>query len=59
MKIWRMDPDGGNQTQMTRRGVRGLVPAPVADGKQVVFLWTIARSRVTRRTKTSCSPDAD
>jgi Tol biopolymer transport system component len=39
MKIWRMDPDGKNQTQMTRNEeYADWFPHPSPDGKQVVFL---------------------
>ncbi len=39
MKIWRMDPDGGNETQMTRNEeYADWFPHPSPDGKQVVFL---------------------
>jgi Tol biopolymer transport system component len=39
MKIWRMDPDGTNQTQMTRNEeYADWFPHPSPDGKQVVFL---------------------
>jgi len=39
MKIWRMDPDGGNQTQMTRNEeYADWFPHPSPDGRHVVFL---------------------
>ena len=39
MKIWRMDPDGGNQAQMTRNEeYADWFPHPSPDGRQVVFL---------------------
>jgi len=39
MKIWRMDPDGKNQTQMTHHvEYADWFPHPSPDGKQVVFL---------------------
>ena len=39
MKIWRMDPDGGNETQMTRNEeYADWFPHPSPDGTQVVFL---------------------
>jgi Tol biopolymer transport system component len=39
MKIWRMDPDGKDQTQMTRNEEwADWFPHPSPDGKQVVFL---------------------
>ena len=39
MKIWRMDPDGRNQTQMTRNEEwADWFPHPSPDGKLVVFL---------------------
>jgi Tol biopolymer transport system component len=39
MKIWRMDPDGKNQAQMTRNEeYADWFPHPSPDGKQVVFL---------------------
>jgi Tol biopolymer transport system component len=39
MKIWRMDPDGTNQTQMTRNEeYADWFPHPSPDGKHVVFL---------------------
>ena len=39
MKIWRMDKDGQNQTQMTRNEeYADWFPHPSPDGKQVVFL---------------------
>ncbi len=39
MKIWRMDPDGANQTQMTRNEeYADWFPHPSPDGTQVVFL---------------------
>jgi Tol biopolymer transport system component len=39
MKIWRMDPDGANQTQMTRNeDYADWFPHPSPDGTQVVFL---------------------
>jgi Tol biopolymer transport system component len=39
MKIWRMDPDGRNQTQMTRNEeYADWFPHPSPDGRQVVFL---------------------
>jgi Tol biopolymer transport system component len=39
MKIWRMDPDGRNQVQMTRNEEHAdWFPHPSPDGKQVVFL---------------------
>jgi Tol biopolymer transport system component len=39
MKIWRMDPDGKDQVQMTRNEeYADWFPHPSPDGKQVVFL---------------------
>ncbi len=39
MKIWRMDPDGRNQTQMTRNEEwADWFPHPSPDGKWVVFV---------------------
>jgi Tol biopolymer transport system component len=39
MKIWRMDPDGRNQTQLTHNEeYADWFPHPSPDGKQVVFL---------------------
>jgi len=39
MKIWRMDPDGKNQTQMTRNEeYADWFPHPSPDGKHVVLL---------------------
>jgi Tol biopolymer transport system component len=39
MKIWRMDPDGRNQTQMTRNEeYADWFPHPSPDGRHVVFL---------------------
>jgi Tol biopolymer transport system component len=39
MKIWRMDPDGGNQVQMTRNeDYADWFPHPSPDGRHVVFL---------------------
>jgi TolB protein len=39
MKIWRMDPDGRNQTQMTHNEeYADWFPHPSPDGAQVVFL---------------------
>jgi len=39
MKIWRMDPDGKSQTQVTRNAeYADWFPHPSPDGKQVVFL---------------------
>ncbi len=39
MKIWRMDPDGKRQEQMTRNEeYADWFPHPSPDGKQVVFL---------------------
>jgi len=39
MKIWRMDPDGKNQTQMTHNEeYADWFPHPSPDGTQVVFL---------------------
>ena len=39
MKIWRMDPDGGNQTLMTRNEeYADWFPHPSPDGTQVIFL---------------------
>jgi Tol biopolymer transport system component len=39
MKIWRMDPDGTSQTQMTRNEeYADWFPHPSPDGKHVVFL---------------------
>ena len=39
MKIWRMDADGKNQTQMTRNEeYADWFPHPSPDGKRVVFL---------------------
>ncbi|HEX9190014.1 MAG TPA: transporter [Vicinamibacteria bacterium] len=39
MKIWRMDPDGKDQAQMTRNEeYADWFPHPSPDGKQVVFL---------------------
>jgi TolB protein len=36
-EIWRMDPDGGNQQQITRFGSLSLGPAVAPDGSKVAF----------------------
>ncbi|HWC95445.1 MAG TPA: hypothetical protein VG456_01815 [Candidatus Sulfopaludibacter sp.] len=36
-EIWRMDPDGGNATQLTRFGITSHEPAVSADGTKFAF----------------------
>jgi TolB protein len=55
MKIWRMDPDGRNQVQMTAtRSTPTGSPTPRRTASRSCSSPTTGRSRATRRTRTSC-----
>ncbi len=38
MQVWRMDPDGGNQTQITDDQYNNWFPHISPDGKWIVFI---------------------